>query len=151
MKTVQNAVTKTDSKPHNPVNFTQELVDRFKGIDGLTIPQALAKYNFSEVHLVTTKGKEGAEILNVGLEFPDEIVLFGFSRGIDLDGFKEDIGTFRNKFYLRNRMQEGDEVGNPTGPLGISYGKLGTVEVIESIMIDDLVESAPAKPVGNKK
>jgi len=151
MKVLLNAPKVKEQKPFTPANFSEARVLELKaaGLDGKTLLQALDILKFKDVEIIVTEnGKTGEDILNIGLELENEWLLIGFAKGKDEQFFTDDIGKFQNKFYIRNRMQDGDDPNEPTGPLGISYGAAGVVKVISRRNIDDY---ADVKPEGARR
>lgn len=166
MKVFEDALAQeneTDDKPLVVINMSDALIAKYQPLmDGLNLRQIHKNLPFQDIHLIVTEQKNGGDdILNIGLEMDDEILLVGFSQGKDREFFTDDIGKFRNKFYFRNRLDkekiaEGGEVeteerANPTGKLGVSYGAPGTVTVVSKESVDELAEpKVKAKPTARK-
>ena len=135
-------------------NMNPAILESLKPLEGMNLKAAakhLAKQGVLDIYFGKTKGLK-QDYSNIFIEFPDHIVAVGLSQGLDEEGVKEDIVSKRwgCQFYIRNRrlkdingVELDGEDENPTGPLGISFGKAGGLQVVETTTFDSMVATQP--------
>ena len=138
------------------LNSNKRLVEKYEWMHGLNLRQIYKQMPFMEIEMIITQTQKGDTILSLGLELDEEIILIPFSRGKDEEFFTNDATTFKNKIWISNRKDqaklamggeiEAEENLNPTGPLYISYGAAGELNVISRVTADEAAEPAPAAP-----
>lgn len=88
----------------------------------------------TDISIIKTKTPDDTEILNLGLIFPDRKVLVPLSRGFGDEVENDPMVLLNGRFYIANRFDKDKDTEGEypySGPKYISFGKTGTINIVE--------------------
>lgn len=105
------------------VNQSAEIQKPFRAWDGKTLVEVDAANELMDITIGKKTLEDSTVITNLVIHLKTRKVAFPLSRGFADDVENDPTALLDGEFYLRKKMNEGDEDGMPTGDEYISFGK----------------------------